>query len=108
MLFAMVDDIPSEAIIIRVVAKGPPVPGDFDGDCDVDAADFDAFVNCATGPTVLYEPNQPPAGCPLDPGTDNILPTDFDGDRDVDHIDFSVLQRCLSGTGNPGDPLCNP
>ena len=31
----------------------PPItPGDFDGDCDVDGADLEAFEVCATGPAI--------------------------------------------------------
>jgi hypothetical protein len=55
MLFAMVDDIPSEAIIIRI--KEARAPGDFDGDNDVDFADFAllaAFWRVTSGNDLNY------------------------------------------------------
>ncbi|MGQ9649471.1 MAG: PKD domain-containing protein [Phycisphaerae bacterium] len=59
---------------------------DFDGDLDVDDADFDLFQGCATGAGV--------ATSSLD-----CDPADFDGDRDVDQADFGLFQRCFSGPG---------
>ena len=60
------------------------VPGDFDGDADVDLADFSGFQACFNGP------NRPPAnsGC---------VRADFDGDGDVDLTDFGVFQVCFNG-----------
>ncbi len=68
------------------------VPGDCDGDGDVDQDDFAIFELCATGPTV-----------PLIPGCED---KDFDGDNDIDQDDFAVVQICHSGDGIPGDPDC--
>lgn len=68
------------------------IPGDMDGDCDVDAADFLVFVACAAGPGVPY--------------TGDCARADLDGDMDVDQDDFAVFQRCLSGEGVMGDPGC--
>ncbi len=62
-------------------------PGaDFDGDLDVDDADFDLFQACATGP-----------GVPISAA--DCDPADLDGDRDVDQSDFATFQRCFSGPG---------
>jgi len=49
MLFAMVDDIPSVAKIIRVNSDSPFVRGDFDNSGDVDAPDVGPFVNVLLG-----------------------------------------------------------
>jgi hypothetical protein len=69
------------------------IPGDFDGDDDVDADDV-AFLNgCSTGPA-------------LGPPTCECEIADLDDDEDVDQSDLGLLQRCISGTGNPGDENC--
>jgi hypothetical protein len=61
-------------------AKG--VPGDLDGDGDVDLADFAVLAQCFGGSL------QPPAGsCP--PGAD----ADLDGDGDVDTSDFAIMAQ---------------
>ncbi len=60
------------------VAEAPQVPGDIDGDGDVDAEDFLGFPPCMSGP------DQPPAiAC-------NIY--DFDTDSDVDLADYEAFQ----------------
>lgn len=59
---------------------------DFDGDLDVDDADFGLFQACATGAGV-------PASAP------DCDSADFDGDGDVDQSDFAAFQRCFSGPG---------
>ncbi len=68
------------------------VPGDFDGDMDVDAADLDAMRLCRSGPAVPAS-----AGCEG---------KDLDSDNDVDQDDFGILQRCYSGPDQPPDPTC--
>ncbi len=68
------------------------VPGDFDGDGDVDTFDEIDFQDCRSGPTVPVA-----AGCEY---------ADLDGDDDADHDDFGILQRCISGVGVPADPIC--
>jgi hypothetical protein len=68
------------------------VPEDFDQDGDVDLADFDLFVPCASLPTFT------PA-----PGCEN---RDLDHDNDVDQADFGVFQRCYGGTDLPISPDC--
>jgi hypothetical protein len=65
---------------------------DYDHDCDVDAADFDSFQACASGPGLTRS-----AGC------EN---RDFDADNDVDQSDFAVFQRCYRGENNLADPNC--
>jgi hypothetical protein len=71
----------------------PSIPGDFDGDGDVDQSNFGHFQACVTGPD---------AG-PLSGGCEDA---DFDQDNDVDLADFSVFQRCAAGDGVPADPGC--
>jgi hypothetical protein len=61
----------------------PPLPGDCDGDGDVDLDDYGAcFEPCLRGP------GQGVAG----PCTES----DFDGDDDVDLADFGVFQFSFS------------
>ena len=81
----------------------PTIPGDFDHDGDVDAADLQTFIACATGPVIPYAPGLP-GGCPLVPDEQGKTAADFDRDGDVDQVDFGIFQRCYSGTaaGNPG------
>jgi hypothetical protein len=84
----------SQAMVGLVDAQGcpPTVPGDVDGDGDVDTGDYAAFENCSSGPAVPAA-----AGCEA---------FDFDADSDVDQADFGVFQRCLSGANVPADPGC--
>ncbi|HOA73686.1 MAG TPA: hypothetical protein PL151_08140 [Phycisphaerae bacterium] len=71
----------------------PALPGDFDGDYDVDQADLNRFLQCTTGPN---------AG--------SIAPSceaaDIDRDGDVDQSDFGIIQRCLTGEQGPVDLHC--
>jgi hypothetical protein len=77
--------------VFRIVGDDPgatcrSMPGDFDGDGDVDLADFAAFSQCFGGANV------PPAGiCP--PG----VSADLDGDTDVDLADFAVFSQNFTG-----------
>lgn len=57
------------------------VPGDVDGDGDLDAADALALIDCVTGP-----------GNPITPA---CLCADLDGDLDVDLDDVSIMQALL-------------
>jgi hypothetical protein len=59
------------------------LPGDSDGDNDVDIVDFGAFQLCFTG-----------SGETLAPGCEWA---DFDGDGDVDLIDFGAFQIAFTG-----------
>ena len=69
------------------------VPGDFDNDCDVDAADFQHFRSCALGAGVV-QTNPACADARLD------------ADADVDMDDFGIFQRCYSGQNHPANPTC--
>jgi hypothetical protein len=83
------------------------LPGDLDGDDNVDWADLVIFEACATGPGIAYDPANLPAGCtlPTDDAPD-FIPADFDRDHDVDQADFAIFQRCYSSEGNPVDWDC--
>jgi len=75
-----------------VIPECPAIPADYDGDCDVDQADYTVFEACASGPDVPY--------------VGDCDDRDFDEDADVDQDDFAVFQRCISGADVPGDPTC--
>jgi hypothetical protein len=75
-----------------VIPECPAIPADYDNDCDVDQADYQAFQTCASGP-----------GCAYANDCDN---RDFDGDNDVDQADFATFQRCVSGEGQAAAPQC--
>jgi hypothetical protein len=70
----------------------PVIPGDLEGDGDVDEADVAEFATCASGPGVEVL-----AGCEV---------WNVDADEDVDLDDFGILQRCYSGSLRPADPNC--
>lgn len=59
------------------------IPGDLDGDGDVDMTDFSTFSTCYAGPDTA-----PPGGCD---------DSDFDADGDVDLADFATFQRNYTG-----------
>ena len=82
----------TESISRAVTIVLPIIPGDFNGDRDVDQDDFATFEACLSGSWVLFAP-----GCG---------PTDFDDDGDTDQSDYGVFQHCLSGEGVPADPRC--
>lgn len=76
-----------------ITAQLPPtVPGDMDGDGDVDPADVTLFRSCMSGPQVTVS-----SGCNR---------ADMDGDGDADQSDFGILQRCYSGIGAPANANC--
>jgi hypothetical protein len=62
-------------------------PCDFDGDGDVDLADFAVLSQCFGGSN-----NPPRAGCP--PGVD----ADLDDDADVDLADFAIFSQGYTGS----------
>ena len=91
------------AWLVPVVGGSPAraeVPGDYNGDGNVDPADFAELPECMRGPG---------GGLGASCG-----PFDFDGDLDVDAIDFGGFQRAFGTTqgvvietvtiGNPGNP----
>jgi hypothetical protein len=59
------------------------LPGDCDGDGDIDLADYGCFANCVGGPDVTVDG---------DCGT-----FDFDGDQDVDFADWGGFQVAFTG-----------
>ncbi len=62
----------------------------------VDSQDFDAFVNCATGPTpdaTLFDEEH------VNYIGDTCSCMDVNGDLAIDHTDFATFQRCLGLTG---------
>jgi len=70
-----------------------PLPGDFDGDLDVDQEDFGRFQACYTG---AGEPQSDP----------QCLGALLDADDDVDLDDFGIFQACMSGAGILAQPGC--
>ncbi len=70
-------------------------PGDYDGDGDIDNADYNFFKNCATRATVPA----PSANCDG---------TDFDGDGDADPSDFGTWQLLYTGACDCGPNLKEP
>jgi hypothetical protein len=78
---------------IEFATPAVPIPGDFDGDQDVDQEDFGHFQVCLTGEGVSQ--NEP--GC---------ADAKLDGDTDVDADDFSIFLGCLSGANVPADVDC--
>jgi len=65
------------------------IPGDLNGDADVDVEDFDVFAACLAGPNVIT----PPPGC----GPDEFAQADLDGDLDVDLADFAEFNLAFTG-----------
>jgi hypothetical protein len=70
-----------------VTSARPVVPGELDGDGDVDQADFGLLQACLVGSGQSYGP-----GCD---------PADLDSDGDVDQDDFEVFLSCLGGAATP-------
>lgn len=70
------------------------VPGDQDGDDDLDFADFAVLVGAWAGPVVW----DPPPGCT----TAQFIRADLDDDLDVDLADFAVFQREFTGSPASG------
>ena len=73
----------------------PPVgyQGDFDGDDDVDQADFGHFQRCLTGPGIAQSD-------PL------CTKAKLDADSDVDQDDFGIFQACMSGPNETPNGAC--
>ena len=70
------------------------VPGDMDGDGDVDLGDFGAFQVCLTGFSVEQ----------TDPSCQGALLTK--DDNYVDALDLAIFKACMSGANIPADPAC--
>ena len=75
---------PPEMMASTTIALSPPMPGDLDGDDDVDATDFGLFVDCWSGPEIPYD-----AGCDG---------ADLEGEGDVDLADFAEFQPAFTGS----------
>ncbi len=79
---------------VRFVLTGEAgLNADFDGDLDVDVADFAFFQACVTGAgrtTML-------SAC---------TGVDLDSDTDVDQDDFGLFQCCMSGVNVAAEPAC--
>jgi len=81
------EDIYCYLYAVRTSDEPGNLPGDFDGDGDVDLSDFTVFQLCFGGS------NNPPAPtCPA--GAD----ADLDGDGDVDLADFLIFQQNFTGS----------
>jgi len=66
---------------------------DFDGDLDVDQADFGHFQACLSG-----------SGAGLLTGCQDA---DLNGDNHADSQDLVIFLRCISGSGQAADPACS-
>jgi hypothetical protein len=69
------------------------IPGDFDGDFDVDQVDFGHLQSCMSG----AGNTQSNPGC---------LNAGLDGDDDVDANDLTLFMQCFTGADVFGDPQC--
>jgi hypothetical protein len=78
---------------LRTFVVRSPIPGDFDGDLDVDADDFAHLQACLSGA----------GNTQTNP---DCFDAQLDGDDDVDSADLQIFLDCLSGPGIPGDPNC--
>ena len=80
-------------LLIPVTLHVVPIPGDFDGDGDVDQTDFGHLQRCFSGAGV----HQNEAAC---------ADARLDVDMDVDQNDFGIFQACFSGANRPADAGC--
>jgi hypothetical protein len=71
---------------ITLLVRDSALPGDFDGDGDVDLEDYAEFPACMSGPD-------------LDPGPEGCDAFDFEFDLDVDLLDFASFQAAFTGHG---------
>ncbi len=93
------DNCPYTVVGAEVDADGCPplIPGDADGDGDVDDRDLEEYFACValSGPAVL----QPVSYC---------RNFDYTGDGCNAQDDFAIIQACYSGPGIPASVDCDP
>ena len=80
------------AITCILVLVSPALAADFDGDSDVDQADFGFMQKCCAGQGVASAP-----------ACENA---DFDLDGDVDQDDITIFLGYMAGPGIPAAPGC--
>lgn len=85
--------IQGAGISLLILRYSPLARADFDGDGDVDQADFGIFQTCLSGDGRL----QLDAAC---------APMRLDGDLDVDGDDLITFRKCMSGAGAIADAEC--
>lgn len=79
--------------VLPVTLTVEPIPGDFDGDSDVDQANFGHLQACLSG-----------NGIP--PADERCDDADLDRDKDVDADDYVIFAGCSSGANISADPGC--
>lgn len=82
-----------QTVTVNLTVTWAGIPGDFDGDNDVDQSDFGVFQSCLSGPGVVQN----------DPACDKAR---LDSDRDVDIDDLRLFSICMTGPGISGSPTC--
>src|SRR4029079_11064941 len=85
------DSVPGAVVDITGCSVG--IPGDFNGDGDVDQSDYGRFQLC-------YTPNPP---IPL---TAECKHGDLDNNGVVNQLDLTLFSRCMSGNDLPASPNC--
>ena len=81
---------PSQTVTVNLTVKS--APGDFDGDLDVDQADYGRLQAC-------FADSQ----APIPP---NCADADLNGSTHVDAADLVAFLQCVTGPEIPADPLC--
>ncbi|MCK4341215.1 MAG: hypothetical protein KAY37_05765 [Phycisphaerae bacterium] len=77
------EDVATDLGMVTDLTLPAPLPGDLNGDGDVDLDDFNIFADCMTGPVI-----------PTTPGCE---PADLHADDHVDLADFAVFQQGFTG-----------
>jgi hypothetical protein len=82
-----------QTIAVTVVLDPIFIPGDLDGDMDVDQSDFGILQACLT---LTGQGDISPA----------CTAANLDHDMDIDQNDMDIFQRCMRGPGVDGDQEC--